>query len=112
LIGRSVHSVEEAQTHADADYLVFGAVFDSGSKAGLGLNALREAVNAGRGAEILAIGGITVPRAAECFAAGATGVAAIRLFLPPGRAEGALGVSEATLRLRAAFDAAATGHLQ
>ena len=112
LIGRSVHSVEEAQAHADADYLVFGAVFDSGSKPGRGLDALRAAVNAGRGTGVLAIGGITIARAAECFAAGAAGVAAIRLFLPPGRAEGALGVSEATLQLRAAFDAAATGHLQ
>ena len=116
IVGRSVHSVEEAQAHADADYLVFGAVFDSGPKPGLGLDALRAVVNASsKGvcrAGILAIGGITIARAAECLAGGATGVAAIRLFLPPGRAEGALGVSEATIQLRAAFDAAATGHLQ
>ena len=53
LIGRSVHSVEEAEAHRDADYLIFGAVFDSGSKPGLGLDALRAAVavteNARRG---------------------------------------------------------------
>ena len=121
LTGRSVHSVEEAQVHADADYLVFGAVYDSGSKPGRGLEALRavasvaRAETVGRGfsrAGVIAIGGITVPRAAECLAAGATGVAAIRIFLPPGRAEGALGVTEATQQLRGAFDAAATGHLQ
>ncbi len=122
IVGRSVHSVEEAQAHAGADYLMFGAVFDSGSKPGLGVEALRAAVtaskNVGRGLSraddlgVLAIGGITVPRAAECFAAGASGVAAIRLFLPPGRTEGALGVTEAVIQLRAAFDAAATGHLQ
>jgi thiamine-phosphate diphosphorylase len=118
LIGRSVHSVEEATAHADADYLVFGAVYDSGSKPGLGLDALRaaaDAVHVGHAstrANVIAIGGITVSRASECLAAGATGVAAIRLFLPPGLAEGALGVTEATRQLRATFDAAATGHLQ
>ncbi len=116
VVGRSVHSVDEAQAHADADYLVFGAVFDSGSKPGLGVDALRAAAEyVGRGfsrAEVLAIGGITIERVSECIAAGATGVAAIRLFLPPGRADGALGVIDATRQLRAAFDAAATGHLQ
>ena len=113
ILGRSVHSVEEAQAHADADYLVFGAVYDSGSKPGRGLGALRAVANAAQSsAGLIAIGGITVPRAAECLAAGATGVAAIRIFLPPGRAEGALGVTEATQQLRGAFDAAATGHLQ
>ena len=118
LVGRSVHSADEARAHADADYLVFGAVFDSGSKPGLGLDALRSAVasaNADRRADapaVLAIGGITIARAAECFEAGATGVAAIRLFLPPGRQQGALGVTEAVCQLRAAFDGAATGHLQ
>jgi thiamine-phosphate pyrophosphorylase len=118
IIGRSVHSVTEAQAHAEADYLVFGAVFDSGSKPGLGLDALRVAVRVRRGVSrandlgVLAIGGITISRAAECLAAGASGIAAIRLFLPPGLAEGALGVTEATRQLRAAFDAAATGHLQ
>jgi len=90
---------------------VFGAVFDSGSKPGLGLDALKAAATV-VDVPVIAIGGITVPRAADCLAAGATGVAAIRLFLPPGRAEGALGVSEAMIQLRAAFDAAATGHLQ
>ncbi|HUR19453.1 MAG TPA: hypothetical protein VMZ90_01510, partial [Vicinamibacterales bacterium] len=77
---------------------------------GLGLAALRDATAISRG--VLAIGGITIARAPECIAAGASGVAAIRLFLPPGRAEGARGVAEATRQLRAAFDDAATGHLQ
>jgi thiamine-phosphate pyrophosphorylase len=110
-IGRSVHSVAEAQAHADADYLVFGAVFDSGPKRGLGLGALRAAVTT-VAVPVYAIGGMTIDRATQCVAAGASGVAAIRLFLPPHRADGALGVAEATRQLRAAFDAAATGHLQ
>ncbi|MEO6223996.1 MAG: thiamine phosphate synthase [Vicinamibacterales bacterium] len=114
LTGRSVHTVDEAQTHAAADYLLFGAVFDSGPKPGIGLAALRAAVHISRATSpaVIAIGGITVPRAIECITAGASGVAAIRLFLPPGRAEGALGVSEAVVQLRGAFDDAVTGHLQ
>lgn len=125
IIGRSVHSVDEAHTHAAADYLLFGAVFDSGPKPGLGLDSLRAAVKVGRAANdagrgfsrancqgVIAIGGITPARAAHCAAAGAAGVAAIRLFLPPGHADGALGLPEAVLQLRAAFDDAATGHLQ
>ena len=59
-----------------------------------------------------AIGGLTLPRAAACMAAGAHGVAAIRLFLPVGRAEGAFGMTEAVAQLRRAFDATALGHLQ
>lgn len=118
LVGRSVHDSDEARANADADYLLFGAVYDSGPKPGRGLDALREAVSAvgtvSRPAPVpvIAIGGVTVPRAAECVAAGAAGVAAIRLFLPPGRATGALGISAAAAALRGAFDRAATGHLQ
>jgi len=113
VIGRSVHTVEEAQAHASADYLLFGAVFDSGPKPGRGLDALRRAALAGGAAPtVIAIGGITASRAAACMAAGASGVAAIRLFLPPGCAEGALGPAEAVAQLRGAFDDAATGHLQ
>lgn len=119
MVGRSVHTVEEVRAHASADYVLFGAVFDSGPKPGRGLEALRHAVSAGRGfglratcSGVIAIGGITIARAAECLAAGAAGVAAIRLFLPPGRAEGALGITEAVARLRGAFDGTATGHLQ
>jgi thiamine-phosphate pyrophosphorylase len=110
LIGRSIHG-GGARTHASADYLLFGAVYQSGGKPGLGFHVLRAAASAFSG-PVIAIGGVTVLRAAECLAAGAAGVAAIRLFLPPGRAEGALGVAEAVSRLRAAFDPATTRHLQ
>ena len=115
LIGRSVHSVDDVRMYAAADYLIFGSVFDSGPKRGLGLDALREAASVGRGicrANVIAIGGVTPARATECIAAGASGIAAIRVFLPPGRAEGALGLANATREFRVAFDAAATGHLQ
>ena len=123
IIGRSIHSVAEARAHEESDYLLFGAVFDSGPKPGLGLEALGDAVAAygiagpsgrhvhfGRG--VLAIGGITVSNAHACINAGASGVAAIRLFLPPGRADGALGVTEACIQLRNRVDDAASSHLQ
>ena len=119
LIGRSVHSVDEARAHASADYLIFGAVFDSGAKRGLGLTTLRDVVThlapetrERHSPQVIAIGGITAERATACIEAGASGVAAIRLFLPPGRADGAIGVWQATRALRAAFDAAAMRHLQ
>lgn len=112
LVGRSVHSADEAVANADADYVLFGAVYESGPKPGRGLDALRAVVTAVGSVPVLAIGGVTVPRAAECMTAGASGVAAIRLFLPPGRATGALGIAAGAAALRGAFDRAATGHLQ
>lgn len=111
LVGRSVHAIEEARTHADADYLLFGAVFESGPKPGRGVDALRQVVEAVPG-DVIAIGGVTVARAAQCRAAGAAGVAAIRLFLPPGRTADAVGITTGVAQLRIAFDAAATGHLE
>jgi len=49
---------------------------------------------------VVAIGGITVGRVRACLDAGARGVAAIGLFLPPSvRADG-LGPREAVLALR------------
>ncbi len=112
LVGRSVHSVDEARTHADADYLLFGAVYESGPKPGRGLDALGSVVTAAGSVPVLAIGGVTVQRAAECMATGVAGVAAIRLFLPPGRATGGLGIAAGATALRGAFDRAVTSHLQ
>ena len=86
LVGRSVHSVEEAQ-HTErgggADYLVFGTVFSSVNKPEghpvAGVDALRRACAAVR-LPILAIGGVSEANVAEVVAAGAAGVAAIGLF--------------------------------
>jgi thiamine-phosphate pyrophosphorylase len=87
LIGRSVHSVEEARAAEDAgglDYLIFGTMFTTTSKpeghALAGVSALREAVAACR-VPMLAIGGITLENVDRIAAAGAAGVAAIGLFL-------------------------------
>lgn len=85
LVGRSVHSVEEAveaERHG-GDYLVFGTVFRSASKpeghpiAGTaGLAAVCRAVSL----PVVAIGGITIDRARDVLRAGAAGAAAIGLF--------------------------------
>jgi thiamine-phosphate pyrophosphorylase len=85
LIGASCHSVEavRAAERDGADYVNFGPVFATPSKekfgAPLGINRLAEASKA-VGIPVLAIGGITEENARECFAAGAAGIAAIRMF--------------------------------
>ena len=84
-IGVSCHSVEAAHAadEAGADYIFFGPVFATPSKAAFGapqgIDRLRE-VCCAVGIPVLAIGGVTAENAASCFAAGAAGVAAIRLF--------------------------------
>jgi thiamine-phosphate pyrophosphorylase len=85
LIGRSVHTVDEARIAAaeGADYLIFGTVFPSGSKPRghrtAGLDALA-AVAAAVPVPVLAIGGISLNTVAAAAEAGASGIAAIGLF--------------------------------
>lgn len=84
LIGRSVHSMEGAVAAEDAgaDYVIFGPVWPSPSHPdarAVGIDALAAAARAVR-IPVLAIGGVTRERVAECLAAGAAGYAAIRLF--------------------------------
>ncbi len=62
-----------------ADFAVFGPVFEKvGTSLSVGLDALRAAC-VGR-MPVLAIGGVTLENARACIAAGAAGIAAIRLF--------------------------------
>lgn len=85
-IGVSTHTLEEASEAraGGADFAVFGPVFDTPSKRELGrpvgLHALREASDALEGFPLVALGGVSVENAREVFAAGARGVAAIRMF--------------------------------
>jgi thiamine-phosphate pyrophosphorylase len=85
LIGVSCHALEAARTAASsgADYLFFGPVFATPAKASFGepqgIARLAEVCRA-VAIPVLAIGGITLENAADCFAAGASGIAAIRLF--------------------------------
>ena len=85
LVGASCHSVPAALSAArdNADYIFFGPVFATPSKASFGapqgLSRLAEVCSA-ISIPVLAIGGITLDNASDCFAAGAAGIAAIRLF--------------------------------
>jgi thiamine-phosphate pyrophosphorylase len=82
LIGVSTHNLDEAQAAADggADFVVFGPVFFTPSKAAygepVGLDALR-AVRAAVKLPLLAIGGIKQANLEPVLAAGADGVAVI-----------------------------------
>lgn len=84
-IGVSCHSLETARAAegAGADYIFFGPVFATPSKAAFGapqgIERLREVCRSVR-IPVLAIGGVTIENAHSCFTAGAAGVAAIRLF--------------------------------
>jgi thiamine-phosphate diphosphorylase len=104
LIGRSIH--DPAESPDEADYFVFGTVFRTGSKPAdapvAGLDALAEAARRSA-APVLAIGGMTPARASVCRQAGAAGVAAIGVFLPPGRRDHALGPAAAVAAFRAAW---------
>ena len=85
LCGVSCHSLEAAKSAAAgrADYLFFGPIFATPSKAAFGepQGVARLAKICGSLAiPVLAIGGITLENAAACFRAGAAGIAAIRLF--------------------------------
>jgi thiamine-phosphate pyrophosphorylase len=85
LAGVSCHSLEAAQSAATAgaDYVFFGPVFATPSKAAYGapqgLDRLAELCSSVT-IPVLAIGGITPENAAACFSVGASGIAAIRLF--------------------------------
>jgi len=85
LIGVSCHSLESARASArdGADYIFFGPVFATPSKAAFGaphgIERLRD-VCASVDIPVLAIGGVNLENARTCIAAGAAGVAAIRLF--------------------------------
>ena len=85
LVGVSCHSVEGAMSaaRAGADYIFFGPIFTTPSKAEFGApQGLARLAEICRSVTIpvLAIGGITLEKAPACIAAGAAGIAAIRLF--------------------------------
>jgi thiamine-phosphate pyrophosphorylase len=89
LIGVSTHSLTEATvaTNGGADFVVFGPVFETASKAQfgnpLGLEQLREVASAISPFPVLALGGVEVGNIAACLDAGARGVAAIRMLNDP-----------------------------
>ena len=85
LIGVSCHSLGSALGAArdGADYIYFSPIFHTPSKAFYGppqgVERLRQICQAVQ-IPVIAIGGITLENVASCYAAGAAGAAAIRLF--------------------------------
>jgi thiamine-phosphate pyrophosphorylase len=87
MIGVSTHSAAEvasAESHG-ANFAVFGPVFEkSGSANREGLEQLQRICHRTEAAQpsmpVWALGGITLENAGQCAAAGAAGIAAIRLF--------------------------------
>jgi thiamine-phosphate pyrophosphorylase len=81
LIARSCHTMEDIKA-AQADFLVFGPVFEGHNKQpGIGLEMLKAACAAGK--PVFALGGVDWGNAAQCMTAGAVGIAGIRLFQDP-----------------------------
>lgn len=86
LIGVSTHSLAEAQRACEdeADFAVFGPVFDTISKRAygppVGVDSLRDVVDALKSFPVIALGGVTLDNAPEVLRAGASGVAAISLL--------------------------------
>lgn len=87
VLGRSTHRLAEVEAarRDGADYVTFGPVYETPSKTRygppLGLAALTRACTVG--IPVLALGGVTRERLPELAAAGAAGVAGIRLFADP-----------------------------
>ena len=85
LVGVSCHGAREAREaeRAGASYIFFGPVFDSPDKrafgAPRGIAELR-AVTSELRIPVIAIGGVNAANAGECLRAGASGIAAIRMF--------------------------------
>jgi thiamine-phosphate pyrophosphorylase len=82
----SVHTLDEIdQQRALASLLLFAPVFGktvrgTSVQSGVGLERLRAAVERAAGTPVLALGGVTLQNAPLCLAAGAYGIAGIRLF--------------------------------
>ncbi len=85
IVSRACHSLEEISAAGSVSLIVFAPVFEKvgGNKpeAGVGLSTLSEACLAAHPIPVIALGGVTTANAPACIAAGASGVAGIRLFL-------------------------------
>jgi thiamine-phosphate pyrophosphorylase len=90
ILGLSTHDVAQARRAASepVDYLAIGPVFETSTKASdhraLGVSGVEE-VRAVTTKPLVAIGGITLERAAPLYRAGVDGVAVISALKTPGR---------------------------
>lgn len=84
LLGVSTHAVDEVERARDAgaDYATFGPVWETPGK-GPATGTAELARAAATGLPVYALGGVTIERFGAVAAAGAAGVAAIRLFQRP-----------------------------
>jgi thiamine-phosphate pyrophosphorylase len=85
IISVPCHSMEDVSVAAGerVDMILFSPVFEKvfgETVAAQGLDGLRQACTVARGIPVFALGGVTAGNAHECVAAGAAGIAAIRLF--------------------------------
>ena len=110
IVGRSVHTAAEsgsAAARGGVDYLLLGTILPSASKTAghalIPLDEVRQAA-AGSAVPLLAIGGITLDGAEAVVRAGAAGVAAIGLFIPPPGGDVESHLAMCVARLRAVFD--------
>lgn len=88
LVGVSCHSLDDARQaeRSGANYLFFGPIFETPAKkqfgAPQGLEKLTEVCRTVK-IPVIAIGGMSGNRSLECLRAGASGIAAIRMFQEP-----------------------------
>jgi len=86
LVGCSVHAADLLAARADADFVLFGPVYDTPAKrafgAPQGLERLAAVARAST-VPVLAVGGITPGRVPDVLRAGAAGVAVIGAILDP-----------------------------
>jgi len=93
LIGVSTHSEAEvvAARDQEADFVVFGPVFETRSKSqygsAAGVSQLARVVSRVRPFPVLALGGVTLDNVSECFRTGACGIAGISLLSNPDHLE-------------------------
>lgn len=88
-LSHACHTLEDVRAvrgeNPDDTLILYAPVFEKvtteGRIPGCGLDALRRAVEAAAPIPVFALGGVTMENAATCIAAGAAGIAGIRLFL-------------------------------
>jgi thiamine-phosphate pyrophosphorylase len=87
IVSISTHTLEDVRRsyQQQVDLILFGPVFEKRVQGelvreGSGLDLLRQACAAAASTPVLALGGVTAENAPQCLAAGAAGIAAIRLF--------------------------------
>jgi thiamine-phosphate pyrophosphorylase len=86
ILSMPCHTLQEIQIAREetADLILFSPIFEKLTEKGTthpqGLTMLQRACAAAQGTPVFALGGVTTRNATSCIAAGATGVAGIRLF--------------------------------